>query len=295
MKPLRLSKLTAALLGLAPAVVLAGTLKLGTETLGTYDTLGTVVTDGNGNVTLTVSGFVPSNSGSTTPPTNPPPTYSIGGTVSGLTASGLVLLNNGTDSLPVSSGATTFTFGTATSGYNVSVGTQPSGLSCTVSNGIGTASAAVTSVAVSCAVISAPTPVPTNVTIMTGISYPLGGVTYPNLGQLEIKAFPYKPNANLTLKQIITSVTSSTASVPTSTWVSTTPGGSPLVGSGQCSASGINTSFGYGTIAGASGCQLQPGVQYYINVQNSMTPNGTTTTCPTSNCGFVLGVSGGGS
>ena len=42
-------------------------------------------------------------------------TYSIGGTISGLTSSGLVLQNNSTDDLSVDSGATSFTFSTKTS------------------------------------------------------------------------------------------------------------------------------------------------------------------------------------
>ncbi|MFZ0500416.1 MAG: hypothetical protein WAM52_14895, partial [Steroidobacteraceae bacterium] len=48
--------------------------------------------------------------GGTSPPAT---TYTIGGTVSGLSASGLTLENNGGDTLTVASGATTFTFSTA--------------------------------------------------------------------------------------------------------------------------------------------------------------------------------------
>ena len=80
-------------------------------------------------------------------------TYSIGGTISGLLASGstgLVLQNNSTDDLSVDSGSTSFTFSTKTSTYDVTVKTQPSGRSCTVSNGSGTATADVTSVSISC-------------------------------------------------------------------------------------------------------------------------------------------------
>jgi serine/threonine protein kinase, bacterial len=86
--------------------------------------------------------------------TSPPPTtYSIGGTVSGLGASGLTLDDNGGDTLTVASGATTFTFSTALASgaaYSVTVATQPDGELCTVSSGSGTATANVTSVAVSC-------------------------------------------------------------------------------------------------------------------------------------------------
>jgi sugar lactone lactonase YvrE len=90
-------------------------------------------------------------SGTTTPP--PASTYTIGGTVTGLAASGLTLDDNGADTLTVASGATTFTFSTALASgaaYSVTVATQPSGELCTVSAGTGTATANVTSVAISC-------------------------------------------------------------------------------------------------------------------------------------------------
>jgi hypothetical protein len=79
----------------------------------------------------------------------------VGGTISGLSASGLVLRNNGGDDLTVSSGATTFTFATAVAhgqAYAATVLTQPTGYTCTISSGSGTMSAAVTSISISCAV-----------------------------------------------------------------------------------------------------------------------------------------------
>lgn len=82
-------------------------------------------------------------------------TYSIGGTIVGLTASGLVLYDNGGDALTVSSGTTSFTFTTKLengAAYSVTVHTQPSGQSCTVSHGSGTVDGTnVTVVSVSCA------------------------------------------------------------------------------------------------------------------------------------------------
>jgi 6-phosphogluconolactonase len=83
--------------------------------------------------------------------------FQIGGTISGLAGSGLVLEDNGGDSLTVSAGATTFTFATAVQvggAYAVTVKTQPSSPKqvCNVSGGTGTVSTAnVTSVSVSCA------------------------------------------------------------------------------------------------------------------------------------------------
>jgi uncharacterized repeat protein (TIGR03803 family) len=79
--------------------------------------------------------------------------YTVGGTISGLTSSGMVLVN-GSDMLAVNSGASSFTMSTAvayTSAYAVTVQTQPTGLSCSVSNGTGTmGSAVVTNIAVTC-------------------------------------------------------------------------------------------------------------------------------------------------
>jgi hypothetical protein len=66
--------------------------------------------------------------------------YLLGGAISGLTASGLVLTNGG-DTRAVSSGATSFNMPTEVaygSHYAVSVQTQPTGLNCTVSNATGT-------------------------------------------------------------------------------------------------------------------------------------------------------------
>lgn len=77
--------------------------------------------------------------------------YSIGGTITGLTADGLVLQNNASDDLTVAANETTFTFATKVSGtYAVTVKTQPTGLTCAVSNESGTATADVSNVEVAC-------------------------------------------------------------------------------------------------------------------------------------------------
>src|SRR6516164_6565354 len=81
-----------------------------------------------------------------------PTTFTIGGTVTGLTGTGLVLQDNGSDSLTIS-GNGPFTFNTAVSGaYSVTVSTQPSSpaQTCTVTNGSGTATANVNNVQVTC-------------------------------------------------------------------------------------------------------------------------------------------------
>jgi hypothetical protein len=83
--------------------------------------------------------------------------YPLGGSISGLTASGLVLAN-GTDTFTVGINATSFTMPTDVaygSPYAVTVQTQPAGLTCTVSNGTSTMPAgAVTGVSVTCAVLT---------------------------------------------------------------------------------------------------------------------------------------------
>ncbi|MEO7430445.1 MAG: hypothetical protein ABIR62_00060 [Dokdonella sp.] len=87
--------------------------------------------------------------------TTPPPTFTVGGSVSGLAGTGLVLQLNGGSNLSISAnGSFTFTGGLVTgSPYVVTVGTQPASPAqvCTVSNGSGAiGSANVTNVAVSC-------------------------------------------------------------------------------------------------------------------------------------------------
>ena len=90
-----------------------------------------------------------SDDSSTSPPTS---TYTVGGTVTGLSGDGLVLQNNGSDDLAVAGIA--FEFATAlTDGasYAVTVLIQPNGQSCDVTNGSGTISGAnVTDVMVTC-------------------------------------------------------------------------------------------------------------------------------------------------
>jgi uncharacterized repeat protein (TIGR03803 family) len=83
-----------------------------------------------------------------------PPTYTVGGTVAGLTSGKSVsLLDNNGDALPVSANGT-FNFKTAlasSSSYSITVGTQPSGQTCTVSGGSGTiASVNVANAVVTC-------------------------------------------------------------------------------------------------------------------------------------------------
>jgi hypothetical protein len=80
--------------------------------------------------------------------------YTIGGSVTGLTGTGLILQDNGGDNLAIT-GNTTFTFKTTIvkgQPYNVSVFASPTGpvQTCTVSGGQGTATANVTTVVITC-------------------------------------------------------------------------------------------------------------------------------------------------
>ncbi|HEY1908137.1 MAG TPA: hypothetical protein VGG91_18960, partial [Myxococcaceae bacterium] len=89
-----------------------------------------------------------------------PPAFTIGGTVAGLTAPGLLLRNNGGDPLTIQI-AGPFTFPTPLqtgSPYAVTVSTQPPGQTCTVSGASGTVGTGnVTGVLVACSNLPAPT------------------------------------------------------------------------------------------------------------------------------------------
>ena len=104
------------------------------------------VTNGSGTATANVTSVQVACSNL------PPTTYTIGGTVSGLTGTGLVLQDNGGNNLSVSAnGGFAFSNSVASGAtYSVSVLTEPTGQSCTVTNGSGTASANVTNVQVTC-------------------------------------------------------------------------------------------------------------------------------------------------
>ncbi|HET9047610.1 MAG TPA: S8 family serine peptidase [Chiayiivirga sp.] len=81
--------------------------------------------------------------------------YEVGGSVTGLTTNGLSLKLNGGNDLAVPSGATSFNFSPGVldgSTYSVTIGTQPAGQTCLVSNGGGTATGGnITSVSITCA------------------------------------------------------------------------------------------------------------------------------------------------
>src|SRR5690242_16578716 len=87
------------------------------------------------------------------PPTNSPSLFTVGGTVSGLTGSGLVLQNNGASELTITAnGPFSFARSLADAApYQVTILKQPAGQTCSVTNGLGTIHAAnVSDVTIAC-------------------------------------------------------------------------------------------------------------------------------------------------
>lgn len=82
-----------------------------------------------------------------------PMDFTVGGSISGLTGTGLILADNGADRVTAAAGATSFIFGArvASGGaYAVTVASQPVGQMCTVGSGNGLVNANVTTVVVTC-------------------------------------------------------------------------------------------------------------------------------------------------
>ncbi len=118
---------------------------------GTYDV--TVLTQPTGQTCTVTSPTGTANSNVTVTVTCVAITYTISATVSGLTGTGLVLQDNGGSNLSIpSNGTYAFTTTIPPGGsYDVTILTQPSGQSCTVSNPSGTANSNVT-VTVTCSI-----------------------------------------------------------------------------------------------------------------------------------------------
>ena len=141
---------------------------------------------------------------------NPPPTpslYTVGVRVSGLTGMGLVLQLNSTNPLPImTSGIDTFTAPLASgTSYTVSVGTQPSSQTCSVTNGAGTiGNSNITNVAVACV-----TAVPSGVSAT--VLYFANGTEYGSLGGgnegwlSNVIAYPANASGNINPTTVITS------------------------------------------------------------------------------------------
>lgn len=197
--------------------------------------------------------------GGAAPITPPAQSYTIGGTVTGLTASGLVLLNNGGDNLTVAANATTFTFATkvaANGAYAVTVMTQPTNETCTVTGGSGTvASSNVTSVSIACTSTNIPTfTVGGTITGYTGAGLVLqnnGGDNYTVPAKATSFTFPTKVATGAAYAVTVLTQPSSPAQTCTVT------GGSGTMGSANVTTVSIacaNQAFTIGgTVSGLSG------------------------------------------
>jgi NHL repeat len=131
-----------------------------------------------------------------------PLTFSVGGTISGYTASGLALENNGARYDTIAAGTTSFSFAGVDSGaaYKVTVSSQPNGETCSVTGGSGTVSANVSNIVVACTAGTAP---PSSVA-----TTPIGGTAVtltlppagPFSGTLNVPATVGKVSATLTVQ-----------------------------------------------------------------------------------------------
>jgi len=189
-----------------------------------------------------------------------PTTFTIGGTITGLTGTGLVLVDNGNDSLTVAAGSTAFTFKTAVASggaYAVTVGTQPSSPSetCTVTNGSGTATANVTSVQVTCTTATAT--IGGTITGLAGSGLVLqdnGGDALTVTGTGTVP-FTFKTALNLGASYNVTVQTQPTN--PTQTC--TVTNGSGMANTGNVTNVAISCTSKYsigGTVTGLSGSGL---------------------------------------
>ena len=156
--------------------------------------------------------------------------YTVGGTVSGLSGT-VVLQDNGGDDLSVSaSGAFTFGTGlTAGSPYSVTVKTSPAGQTCSVANGSGTiGSSGVTSVAVTCTALA---------------TYTVGG-TVSGLSGTVVLQDNGGDDLSVSASGAFTFGTGLTAGSPYSVTVKTSPAGqtcSVANGSGTIGSSGVTS------------------------------------------------------
>ena len=102
---------------------------------------------------LPLAALVAGRSTSTTATNGGTTTFTLGGTVSGLSGT-VVLTNGGVDKSVTANGAYTFDSSVNSgSTYNVTIKTQPTGQVCSVSNGTGTANANVSNIDMSCCTI----------------------------------------------------------------------------------------------------------------------------------------------
>lgn len=228
------------------------------------------VTNGSGTVSnANISNVTVVCSGGGTPMAT---TYKVGGSVSGLTASGLVIQNNLADNLSLSvSGGFNFS-GRLSSGasYSISILSQPVGQTCTVANGAGVVgSADISNIAVTCVGGAGKT---TNISLggtITGLSATGLGlkVTYGAFGSTYINSYiPY--NGTFLLMDWLNTGDSYSVSVATQPvgQVCTVSNGSSTVGNSDISSLSVSCTGGSGT--------LMPTYYYVEAAINGLTTNG---------------------
>ncbi len=138
--------------------------------------------------------------------------YAIGGTVSGLTGEGLVLQNNGGDDLSITSNGR-FTFSTrleSGSSYTITIATQPTGQTCSVSNGSGTLEGHdVTNVLINCPLLT------------PNLNISVGGIRRVHFGWGDVGADHYKlmsnPDGNSGFSQVGENITATEVDVEIAT------------------------------------------------------------------------------
>ena len=134
-----------------------------------------------------------------------PATYTVGGTTSGLTGTGLLLRNGGEDLPVAANGAFTFTGTVADGGsYAVTIAAQPTGQRCTIANASGSnVSASVSNVQVACVPYFEGTTVPASGAGGTGRATFTGGgpACRFDLGATGFEAAPATPPPGRTLPQ----------------------------------------------------------------------------------------------
>jgi 6-phosphogluconolactonase len=225
-----------------------------------------------------------SSGGSGTSPPPPPTQYTIGGSVTGLTGTGLVLQDNGGDNLSVTQNGS-FTFATKVnsgSTYDVSVMTQPSLQTCAVSNGSGTAGANVTNVSVSCTATSSNVTIGGMVTGLSGTGLVLQDNGGDNLSVTQNGAFTFATALASGKAYAVTVLTQPTSPSQTCTVASGTgTTGSTNVTNVAVSCSGATASVGKfaytanngdGTI---SGYTIDPGTGQLTAITGGPYPDGT--------------------
>ena len=226
------------------------------------------------------TGTIPSSAVSNVTVTCANSSYTVRGTITGLSGAGLVLQNNGGDNQTIAANGTTFQFPTAVAGnsaYAVTVLAQPAGPSqiCTVANGSGPGTGVnVTNVAITCATNTYPINV--NVTGMTGtgLVLSLNGSSNLTFNTNVVSSFATQVVSGGTY--VVAPVTQPTS--PANICTIANANGTVTSAAVTVNVTCVNNAFTIGgTISGLTGTGLQltrPGAAV------SVLPNATTFTFP---------------